>query len=108
MKPVKNADIINESGNTMKMMGQVILKASHRGRTIQTTVLVAEKLSHEMILSWGDCIELNIVPNMLPLPKQEGQINEIQTEAEAIKEMITDKLDIIRDDIPQQDPHGVS
>ena len=34
----------------MKMMGQVSLKISHRGTTIRATALVAEKLSHEMIL----------------------------------------------------------
>ena len=97
VKTARNADKINKSGNTMKMMGQVTLKAIHKRRTIRTTALVVEKLRHKMILLWRDCIELNIVLNMFPLPKQGGQINEIQTEAEAIKETISNKYNIIRD-----------
>ena len=99
MKTARNADIMNASGDIMKMMGQVSLKASHRGRMIHTTALVAEKLSHDMILLWKDCIELDIVPNTLPLPKTDWHINEIQKEVEAIKETISNKYDMIRDDI---------
>ena len=73
--------------------------SSHRGRTITTTALITDKLSHEMILSWRDCIQQQIVPQPFPLPNQEGQINEIQSEAEAIKEAITNKFNIIRNNI---------
>ena len=52
-----------------------------------------------MILSWRDCIQLEIIPNTFPLSNQEGQINEIQSEAEAIKEAVTNKFNIIRDNI---------
>ena len=50
VKAAKNADKFNVGGDKMKMMGQVNLKISYRGTTIQATALVAEKLSHEMIM----------------------------------------------------------
>ena len=51
-----------------------------------------------MILSWRNCIKLKIVPNTFRLAKI-GEVNDIQTEAEVIKETITNKYDIIRDNI---------
>ena len=83
----------------MKIIGQIALRISHRGRTIQVTALVADKLCHEMIISWQDCIHLQVVPNIFPIPPDPGNINGIQNEADAIKETITNKYVIIRDDI---------
>ena len=83
----------------MKISGQTNLKASYRDRTTSSTALIAKRLSHEMILSWRDCVQLRIIQRLFPLPENTGQIKEIHNEAEAIKETIINKFKIIWDDI---------
>ena len=80
----------------MKMIGQVALTINHQGRTRQAH---AEKLCHEMIISWRDCIRLEVILKTFPISPEPGYVNEIQNEADAIKETISNKYYIIRDDI---------
>lgn len=52
-----------------------------------------------MIQSWQDCIQLRIVPKTFPPPLNLGEMNEIHNKAEEIKKTITNKFEIIQDDI---------
>ena len=99
VQAAKNVNVVNVSGEKIKMIAQIALSISHRGRTIRAIALVAEKLNHKLIILWRDCICLEVVPNTFPFPPTTGHVNDIQNEAKAIKEMITNKYDIIRDDI---------
>ena len=83
----------------MKMIGQVALSISHRGRTIKAMAPFEERLTHKMIISWRDCHRLEVVPNKFPLPPTIRKVNDICTEAETIRETITNKYNIIRDNI---------
>ena len=62
----------------MKMIGQVSL-------SIQPNTLVVEKLCHKMIISWRDCIRLEVIPNNFLILLEPGNVNDIQNEADAIK-----------------------
>ena len=75
------------------------LDASFQGSTTTTKPLIADRLTHDMILSWQDCIELRIVSATFPIPTHLGQVAEIHNEAEAIRENIINKFEIIHDDI---------
>ena len=85
VQAARNANIVNASGEKMKMIGQVILTINHRGKTIKAHSLVAEKLCHEMLISWKDCIQLEIIPKCFLLPPETGHVNEIQSEADPSK-----------------------
>ena len=97
VQAARNENIANASGEKMKMISQVVLTINHRGKTIKALGLVAEKLCHEMLISWKDCIRLEVIPKSFPMPPETGHVNEIQSKADTIKEMITNKYDIIRD-----------
>ena len=75
------------------------LNASFQGRTRVIKALIANRLSHDMIQSWQDCIQLRIVPKTFPPPLNLGEMNEIHNKAEEIKKTITNKFEIIQDDI---------
>ena len=93
--PCNNANLINTNGGTMHISGFVHLNASFQGSTTATKALIANRLSHDMILSWQDCIKLRNVPETFPLPSNLGQVNEIHNEAEATKETLTNKFKIV-------------
>ena len=83
----------------MHISGYVHLNPILKESTTATRALIANRLSHDMILSWQDCIQLKIVPETFPLPSNLGQVNEIHNKVETIKETLTNKFEIIRDDI---------
>ena len=70
----------------MHTSGYTHLNASFQGSTTTTKALIADRLSHNMILSWQDCIKLRIVPMTFPLSTHLGQVAEIHNKAEAIRD----------------------
>ena len=52
-----------------------------------------------MLISWKDCIRLEVILKSFPLSPKTGHVNEIHSKADTIKEMITNKYDIIRNNI---------
>ena len=91
VEAARNASIVNTSGKKVKRISQVALTINHRGRIIQAHALVAEKLCHKMIISWRDCIRLEVIPKTFSIPPEPGHVNNIQNEADTIKETITNK-----------------
>ena len=47
----------------MPIIGETTIVASYNGVKVSLNALVARRLTHDMIISWRDCIRFNIIPN---------------------------------------------
>ena len=80
----------------MPITGTTTTIASYNSVKKPLSALVAKRLTHDMIVSWRDCIRFNIIPSTFPLPPSTVNINSTQEEAEAIKLATYSKLGIHR------------
>ena len=80
-----SANLVNASGDKMPIIGTTTMIAGYSGVTQPLKALIAECLTHDMIVSWRDCIKFNILHKIFLLPPSAGNINSTDNKAEAIK-----------------------
>ena len=84
----------------MATSGFAKLNTTLQGKTTQITAILADYLSHDMLLSWKDCIALNIIQSNFPLPTHVAA--NVESEASAIKNILCNEYSILRDEITSE------
>ena len=60
--------MVTASGDQMSIIGSSQTHATCNGKKTEIEALIAQRLTHDMIVSWKDCVSLGMLPVTLPLP----------------------------------------